>query len=135
MTALHDLSADTLSSAYRAGQLSPVEVTRAALARATTMGAVGIAALVANGISFGLLWAYLGTDANMRSAWICTRNDLLRDVAVLCAALGVFGTGTGRLDVIVAAIMSSLALQGAVVVISQALGELSQPIRRASIGW
>jgi hypothetical protein len=73
MTALHDLSADTLSSsAYRAGQLSPVEETRAALARATTMGAVGIAALVANGISFGLLWAYLGTDANMRSAWICT---------------------------------------------------------------
>ena len=130
MTALHDLSADTLSSAYRAGQLSPFEVTRAALARATTMGAVGIVALAANGISFGLLWAYRGTDANMRSAWICTRNDLLGNVAVLCAALGVFGTGVGRPDVIVAAIMSSLALQGAVVVISQALGELRQPIRR-----
>jgi Co/Zn/Cd efflux system component len=45
------------------------------LPHAFTMGAVGVAALVANAASFGLLWAYRGGDANMRSAWICTRND------------------------------------------------------------
>jgi Co/Zn/Cd efflux system component len=94
------------------------------LPEAVTMGAVGIAALVANGISFALLWAYRSADANMRSAWICTRNDVLGNFAVLLAALGVFGTGTGWPDVIVAAIMSSLSLQGATVVIRQSLGEI-----------
>ena len=74
----------------------------------------GIAALLANAASFGLLWAYRGGDANMRSAWICTRNDVLGNLAVLLAALGVFGTGTGWPDVIVAVIMAGLALQGRV---------------------
>jgi hypothetical protein len=45
------------------------------LPSAFTMGAVGFAALAANAASFGLLWAYRGGDANMRSAWICTRNE------------------------------------------------------------
>src|SRR5438105_1686079 len=98
------------------------------LPEAATMGAVGLAALLANGISFGLLWAYRGADANMRSAWICTRNDVLGNLAVLRAALGVFGTGTGWPDVIVAAIMSSLALQGATIVVRQSLTELRQPV-------
>ena len=83
------------------------------LPHAFTMGAVGVAALAANAASFGLLWAYRGGDANMRSAWICTRNDVLGNIAVLLAALGVFGTGTGWPDVVVAAIMAGLALQGA----------------------
>jgi Co/Zn/Cd efflux system component len=94
------------------------------LPSAVTMGAVGFAALIANGLSFGLLWAYRGGDANMRSAWICTRNDVLGNLAVLLAALGVFGTGTGWPDVIVAAIMAALAIQGAAVVVRQATGEL-----------
>src|SRR2546423_2419994 len=94
------------------------------LPSAVTMGTVGIAALVANAASFGLLWAYRHGDANMRSAWICTRNDVLGNLAVLLAALGVFGTGTGWPDVIVATIMAGLALQGAVLVIRQAVGEL-----------
>ncbi len=105
------------------------------LPEAVTMGAVGVAALIANGVSFGLLWAYRSADANMRSAWICTRNDVLGNLAVLLAALGVFGTGTGWPDVIVAAIMSSLALQGASVVIRQSLGELRhgpEPVRLAA---
>ena len=54
-----------------------------------------VAALVANAACFGLLWAFRDGDANMRSAWICTRNDVLGNLAVLLAALGVFGTGTG----------------------------------------
>ena len=64
----------------------------------------------------------------MRSAWICTRNDVLGNLAVLLAALGVFGTGTGWPDIIVAAIMAALALQGAAVVIQQSLAELRQPV-------
>jgi Co/Zn/Cd efflux system component len=94
------------------------------LPSAFTMGTVGLAALVANVASFGLLWAYRTGDANMRSAWICTRNDVLGNVAVLLAAVGVFGTGTGWPDVIVAAIMAALALQGAGVVIRRAAEEL-----------
>jgi Co/Zn/Cd efflux system component len=67
------------------------------LPNAFAMGAVGFAALVANAASFGLLWAYRGGDANMRSAWICTRNDVLGNLAVLLAAAGVFGTKTDGL--------------------------------------
>jgi Co/Zn/Cd efflux system component len=98
--------------------------THGTLPSAFTMGTVGLAALAANAASFGLLWAYRAGDANMRSAWICTRNDVLGNLAVLLAALGVFGTGTGWPDVVVAAIMAGLALQGAAVVIRQAAGEL-----------
>jgi Co/Zn/Cd efflux system component len=98
------------------------------LPSAFTMGAVGFAALAANAASFGLLWAYRGGDANMRSAWICTRNDVLGNLAVLLAAAGVFGTGTGWPDVIVAAIMSGLALQGALIVVRQSLSELRRPL-------
>jgi Co/Zn/Cd efflux system component len=94
------------------------------LPNAFTMGTVGLAALVANAASFGLLWAYRTGDANMRSAWICTRNDVLGNIAVLLAAAGVFGTGAGWPDVIVAAIMAALALQGAAVVARQAAEEL-----------
>ena len=98
------------------------------LPSAFTMGAVGFAALAANAASFGLLWAHREGDANMRSAWVCTRNDVLGNLAVLLAAAGVFGTGTGWPDIIVAVIMAGLALQGAATVIRQSLGELRQPI-------
>lgn len=94
------------------------------LPEAFTMGAVGTAALLANALSFGLLWAYRGGDSNMRSAWICTRNDVFGNLAVLLAAAGVFGTGTGWPDIAVAGIMATLALQGAWLVLRQSLAEL-----------
>jgi Co/Zn/Cd efflux system component len=96
------------------------------LPTAETMGLVGFAALVANAVCFGLLWAYRSGDSNMRSVWLCSRNDVIGNVAVLLAALGVFGTGTGWPDVIVAAAMAGLSVQGAGQVIRQALGELRQ---------
>jgi cation diffusion facilitator family transporter len=99
--------------------------------QAATMGAVGFAALVANIASFVLLWRHRAGDANMQSAWICTRNDVLGNLAVLLAALGVFGTGAGWPDFIVAAIMALLALQGAAVVARQAIEEL----RRTSVAF
>jgi Co/Zn/Cd efflux system component len=98
------------------------------LPSAFTMGAVGFAALAANTASFGILWAYRDGDANMRSAWICTRNDVLGNLAVLLAALGVFGTGAGWPDTTVAAIMGGLALQGAAVVARQSMSELRHPV-------
>jgi Co/Zn/Cd efflux system component len=94
------------------------------LPNAVAMGGVGITALVANAASFWLLWRHRAGDANMRSAWICTRNDVLGNFAVLLAAAGVFGTSTGWPDVIVASIMAALALQGATTVIRQARLEL-----------
>jgi Co/Zn/Cd efflux system component len=92
--------------------------------QAMAMGAVGLTALIANAASFVLLSAYRTGDANMRSAWICTRNDVLGNLAVLAAAAGVFGTGAGWPDAIVAAIMACLALQGSWIVLRQAVGEL-----------
>jgi Co/Zn/Cd efflux system component len=103
------------------------------LPHAFTMGAVGIGALVANAASFALLWAYRGGDAHMQSAWICTRNDVLGNVAVLAAATGVFGTGAGWPDLIVAAIMAVLALQGAWLVVKRAQGELQSSPRQSSV--
>lgn len=92
-----------------------------------TMGVVGFVALAANAACFGLLFAHRAGDANMRSVWVCSRNDVLGNLAVLLAALGVFGTGTGWPDVIVAAIMAALALQGAVLVMRHARQELQLP--------
>jgi Co/Zn/Cd efflux system component len=89
-----------------------------------TMAGIGFVALAVNAATFGLLYAFRGGDANMRSAWICTRNDVLGNLAVLGAAAGVLGTGTGWPDLSVAAIMASLALQGAWMVLRQAFGEL-----------
>lgn len=94
------------------------------LPQAFTMGAIGMSALVANAASFALLWVYRSGDANMRSAWICTRNDVFGNLAVLLAALGVFGTGTGWPDLVVATIMAALALQGAFIVLRQSRAEL-----------
>lgn len=94
------------------------------LPHAVTMGAVGFAALLANATVLAMLWAYREGDSNMRSVWICSRNDVIGNCAVMLAAVGVFGTGTGWPDVIVAAVMGVLALQGAWIVIRQATGEL-----------
>ncbi|GAB5469575.1 MAG: cation diffusion facilitator family transporter [Rhodospirillales bacterium] len=90
----------------------------------STMGWVGAAALIANLACLALLYAWRHGDANRRSVWICSRNDVLANLAVLAAALGVFGTGAGWPDLVVAGIMALLALQGAVTIVRQALAEL-----------
>jgi Co/Zn/Cd efflux system component len=104
--------------------ITAMHVVHGTLPHAITMGGIGVTALAANAASFWLLWQHRTGDANMRSAWICTRNDVLGNLAVLLAALGVFGTDTGWPDVAVATIMALLALQGAGTVILQAKSEL-----------
>jgi Co/Zn/Cd efflux system component len=89
-----------------------------------TMGAVGFAALVVNAGVAWMLYRYRTGDANMRSVWICSRNDALGNLAVMLAALGVFGTGSAWPDLVVATIMALLALWGAASVFGQARGEL-----------
>lgn len=92
---------------------------------AETMGIVGALALAANVVVAILLFRYRTGDANMRSVWLCSRNDAIGNLAVLAAALGVFGTGQGWPDLAVAAIMAVLALWGSVEVFRQARVELA----------
>ena len=91
---------------------------------ATTMGVVGLLALCTNVAVAWMLYAFREGDANMRSVWLCSRNDAIGNLAVMGAALGVLGTGTAWPDLVVAAIMSSLALWGGWQVLRQARGEL-----------
>jgi Co/Zn/Cd efflux system component len=97
-----------------------------------TMGAVAIAALGANvGVAL-LLYRHRSGDANMRSVWICSRNDAIGNVAVGLAALGVFGTSTAWPDLLVAALMAVLAITGAVTVLRHARVELRGALKAIS---
>ena len=92
---------------------------------ALTMGIVAMLALAANvGVAL-LLYAFRDGDANMRSVWLCSRNDAIGNVAVACAALGVFGTGSAWPDLAVALFMGGLALSGGVAVIRHARREIA----------
>ena len=89
-----------------------------------TMGAIAFLGLSVNiGVAW-ILYRYRHGDANMRSVWICSRNDAFGNLAVIAAAFGVFGTGTAWPDLLVAAGMAALALTGAWSVMRQALAEL-----------
>ncbi len=91
---------------------------------ALTMGVVGFAALLANvGVAW-MLYRFRTGDAQMQSVWLCSRNDAIGNLAVMAAALGVFGTGSAWPDLIVAVVMAVLALTGARTVWRQARAEL-----------
>src|SRR3954470_2164023 len=94
------------------------------LPQAEVMGVVGLLALVANGGVGLMLYRYRAGDANMRSVWICSRNDAIGNLAVLLAAAGVFGTGTGWPDIIVATIMAALGISGGLQILAHAWSEL-----------
>jgi len=87
------------------------------------MGGVGVLALVVNAIVAVMLFRMRGGDANLRSAWLCSRNDAIGNLAVLAAALGVFGTATVWPDLIVGAVMAALALSASVSILRQARAE------------
>jgi Co/Zn/Cd efflux system component len=91
---------------------------------APTMGIVGALALVANVGVAVLLFRFREGDSNRQSVWLCTRNDAIGNLAVLAAAVGVFGTGQGWPDALVAVGMGGLALHSAVRVARQAVSEL-----------
>jgi Co/Zn/Cd efflux system component len=88
------------------------------------MGVIGALALAANlGVAL-LLYAYRNGDSDMRSVWLCSRNDAIGNVAVMLAALGVFGTGAGWPDIVVACIMGLLGVTASRTVITHALAEM-----------
>ena len=90
-----------------------------------TMGVVGTLALLVNFGVAVLLYRFRDGDANMQSVWLCTRNDVIANIAVLVAAAGVFGTGTVWPDVAVAAILALLGLSSGRIVLERARAELS----------
>ena len=92
---------------------------------AITMGVVGLLALCVNmGVAF-MLYAYRNGDANMQSVWLCSRNDAISNIAVMLAAVGVFGTASAWPDLAVASVMGLLAITSAVTVFKSARKELS----------
>lgn len=91
------------------------------------MGAIGVLALGANVASVLLLMGYKDGDANVRSVWLCSRNDAIGNVAVMLAALAVWGTDTGLPDLIVAGLMAALFVNSSQQIIRQALQERRQP--------
>ena len=90
-----------------------------------TMGVIGALALLANVAVALMLYAFREGDSNMRSVWLCSRNDAIGNIAVMLAAAGVFGTGSGWPDLVVALIMAGLALSAGFSVVRQARLELS----------
>jgi Co/Zn/Cd efflux system component len=98
--------------------------TAGTLPQAEVMGVVGVLALIANAGVAVMLFRFRQGDSNMRSVWICSRNDAIGNIAVVAAAVGVFGTGTGYPDLIVAVIMAVLGISGGWQIIRQARGEI-----------
>ncbi|MGH8708350.1 MAG: cation transporter [Burkholderiales bacterium] len=97
---------------------------RGTLPEAATMGAVALLALAVNVGVAALLYRYRAGDADMRSVWLCSRNDAIANLAVMAAAAGVLGTASGWPDWLVAALLASLALTSAFSVVRQARREI-----------
>lgn len=91
--------------------------------KAEVMGMIGVLALAANLASVLLLRPYKDGDANVRSVWLCSRNDAIGNVIVMVAALGVWGTATAWPDLLVAAIMAGIFLTSSVQILRQAWRE------------
>lgn len=89
------------------------------------MGGIAVVALIANVVSAGLLYRFRDGDANVRSVWLCSRNDAIGNVAVIGAAGMVAITASPWPDLIVAGGMAALFLRGAWVIAVQARGELA----------
>lgn len=88
------------------------------------MGLIGLIALLANLSVAMMLYAYRDGDANMQSVWLCSRNDAIGNIAVMIAALGVWGSNSAWPDLVVAVIMASLGVSAAMQVIKKARSEL-----------
>ena len=92
--------------------------------RADVMGVVGVMALAANVTSVLILMRYKDGDANVRSVWLCSRNDAIGNVAVMLAALAVWGTGTKWPDLLVAALMAGLFFYSSMRILQQSIAEI-----------
>jgi Co/Zn/Cd efflux system component len=91
---------------------------------AEIMGTIGMVALAANGVVAALLYRFRESDSQALSVWLCTRNDVLVNLAVIAAGAGVWASGTRWPDIAVAAVIAGLALTSAFRVIRRAADEL-----------
>ena len=89
------------------------------------MGAVGALALAVNTICFAFLWRHRAEDINMRSVWLCSRNDVIANVAVILAALAVWLTLSPWPDLAVGAVTCTVFLRSAFVVAREARAQLT----------
>jgi len=96
------------------------------LPRADVMGGIGVLALAANLGSVLILLRYKDGDANVRSVWLCSRNDAIGNIAVMIAALAVWATGTKWPDLIVAALMAGLFLYSSLRILQQSFHEMRE---------
>jgi cation diffusion facilitator family transporter len=90
------------------------------LPEVSLMGSVGLLALAANGLCLALLWRHRGDDVNMRSAWLCSRNDIVANVSVLGAAVAVFVLGSAWPDIAVGLALAVLWLASSLGVVRSA---------------
>jgi len=93
-----------------------------------TMGLVSVLALIANGTCLWLLWKHREEDVNMSSVWECSRNDIASNLSVFVAAAGVWATGSGWPDVLIALALAAMFLLSAIKVFKNALAELRRPV-------
>jgi Co/Zn/Cd efflux system component len=113
-------------AAFGAGVLLEVglKLTRGVVPAADLMTGVGAAALAANVFCLGLLWPRRGDDINMRSAWVCSRNDVAANLGVLVAAGAVGVTGSPWPDILMGLLIAAMFARSAVDVIGEARREL-----------
>ncbi len=93
------------------------------------IGAIGLLALAANGVCFVMLWKHRAEDINMSSVWLCSRNDIIANIAVLFAAAGVWLTNSAWPDILVGLALAALFLKSALHVLREALAELRTAAR------
>lgn len=93
---------------------------------AETMGIIGLLVLVGNGLCFLLLFRHRSDDLNMRSTWLCSRNDIIANLAVLAAAAGVKVLDSSWPDIVVGAAISALFLRSAFTVLAESFTELQR---------
>jgi cation diffusion facilitator family transporter len=115
-----------IMAAFGLGVLAQVIVTilQGLVPSANVMGIVGVLALAANVLCLLLLWRHRGDDINMRSAWVCSRNDVIGNVGVLLAAVGVRLTGSAWPDIVIGLLVAGVFCRSAILVLRDVRQEL-----------
>jgi len=93
---------------------------------AETMGIIGLLVLLGNGLCFLLLFRHRSDDLNMRSTWLCSRNDILANLSVLIAAAGVKVLDSSWPDILIGAAIAALFLRSAFTVLHESFAELQK---------
>jgi cation diffusion facilitator family transporter len=93
---------------------------------AGTMGIIGVLVLLGNGICFLLLYRHRSDDLNMRSTWLCSRNDIIANLSVLVAAIGIKVFDASWPDILIGAAIAALFLRSALTVLSESFAEMQK---------